>query len=291
MRGDAAARDRCRLGDALALIGDPRFRADAWSLPNEPLLGFIEVPAGPFRMGSDKQRDSRAYDDEEPAHEVVLPAFYVARFPVTVAQFEACVRDGGVVPVDGAWERGVANHPVVGVSWREAVAYCEWLTRKLVGWRDTPGPLAGVLRRTKQAWRVVLPSEAEWEKAARGTDGRVYPYLGEFDPAKGNVGATGIGTTSSVGCFEGGASACGALDMSGNVWEWTRSARANYPYAPGEKRESMTRRATASRGVRGGSFGSRRQGVRAACRSGDHPGNRSPDVGFRVVVSPFFSDL
>ena len=117
---DPQARARA-LDDYCQQHGDPRFRPDAWFLPADPMLGFIEIPAGPFTMGSDKTRDKQAFDDEQPLHEVTLPAFYIARFPVTVAQCRAYVEDAGITPGDPDCLRGVANHPVVNVSWHEAL--------------------------------------------------------------------------------------------------------------------------------------------------------------------------
>jgi formylglycine-generating enzyme required for sulfatase activity len=165
--------DRAQAGDALAVVGDPRFRTDAWYLPNESLLGFVEIPAGPFLMGSNPKQDRDAQKDEQPQHAVNLPRYYIARYPVTVAQFRAFTEESGYQPEDEDSLRGLPNHPVVNMNWYEALKYCEWLTERLREWEGTPEPLATLLRRG--SWRVTLPSEAEWEKAARGTDGRIYP--------------------------------------------------------------------------------------------------------------------
>jgi len=274
--------------------GDPRFRPDGWFLPADPMLGFIEIPAGPFTMGSDKRRDKKALDDELRAHPVTLPAFFIARFPVTVAQFRAYVEDAGVTPGDADCLRGVANYPVANVSWHEALAYCDWLARKLGEWAWTPDALARVLRPTRKGakpWRVTLASEAEWEKAARGTDGRIYPWEGPADPNKANYYDTGIGGTSAVGCFPSGASPYGVEELSGNVWEWTRSLWRAYPYEPGQDRENVKAGENKSRVVRGGSFYDFVRLVRAADRPSHRPDLRLTYLGFRVVVSPFFSDL
>jgi len=285
----------------VAKEGDRRFRPDAWFLPDDPMLGFIEIPAGPFMMGSDRKLDRWAFDDEIPAHQVTLPALYMARFPSTVAQFRAYVEDAGVTPGDPDCLRGPANHPVANVSWHEALAYCEWLTRRLAGWSGAPDTLARVLalaQKGRKPWRVTLASEAEWEKAARGADRRLYPWEGPADPDKANYSDTAIGGTSAVGCFPGGASPYGVEDMSGNVWEWTRSLWGSnpeqptfkYPYRSDDGREDLAAGAAFLRVVRGGAFYSPDRGVRAAARNAAGPDGPAADLGFRVVVSPFFSD-
>jgi len=119
--------DRALAGDALAVIGDPRFRAAASYLPDDPLLGFIAIPAGSFVMGSDPAKDENAGEDEQPQHEVTLPRYCIARYPVTVAQFGAFVAATGYSPRYGDRWRGLANHPVVYVSWHDALAYCRRL--------------------------------------------------------------------------------------------------------------------------------------------------------------------
>jgi formylglycine-generating enzyme required for sulfatase activity len=226
--------DRALAGDALAHLGDPRFHGEEfWCLPDDDLLGFVEIPAGTFRMGSAADDDS-AFDDEKEAHDVDLPTYYIARYPVTVAQFCLFV---GANP-EYRWEgesrpQGPWNHPVVWVSWYDAVAYCKWLTACLQErWDGLPERLQKALH--GRQWQIILPSEAEWEKAARGTDGRRYPWGNEPDPNLANYDETGIGSTSAVGCFPGGASPYGLDDMSGNVWEWTRSLYENYPYPESE---------------------------------------------------------
>ncbi|HHS96674.1 MAG TPA: NACHT domain-containing protein, partial [Chloroflexi bacterium] len=108
---------RARAGNTLARLGDPRFNPDLWHLPDEPLLGFVEVPEGPFLMGSDPERDSMAYKDETPQHRVVLPTYYIARYPVTVAQFRAFVEASGYEPDTRRSLEGLDNHPVVRVTW------------------------------------------------------------------------------------------------------------------------------------------------------------------------------
>jgi formylglycine-generating enzyme required for sulfatase activity len=291
MRDDAvAAPTRAVAGATLARLGDPRFRADAWYLPNEPLLGFVEIPAGPFRMGSDKKRDPEASDAELPEHEVTLPRYFIARYPVTVAQLRAFVGDGGQV-ADSRALRGPDTAPTYWVRRHEALAYTEWLTAKLRAWEDAPEPLVSLLREGTDGrpWCVTLPSEAEWEKAARGSDGRKYPWGNDPpDASRANYSSTGIGKPSAVACFRRGASPYGVEDLCGNVWEWTRSVLRPYPYIPADGREDLRTSNREHRVLRGGAFHDEGRDVRAASRRTvtiDHFN------GFRVVVSPFTSDL
>jgi formylglycine-generating enzyme required for sulfatase activity len=279
MRADTVLepKERAEAGETLARLGDPRFRADAWYLPNEPLLGFVEIPEGSFVMGSE------AREREQPQHELTLPTYYIARYPVTVAQFRAFVEDSGYEPRDSDSLRGVGNHPARYVTWYDALEYCKWLTQRLREWEKTPEPLATLLR--EEGWVITLSSEAEWERAARGSeDSRRYPWGNDSDPNRANYGDTGIGSTSAVGCFPGGASPCGAEDLSGNVWEWTRSLYENYPYDPGDGRENLEEEG--NRVVRGGAFVTEYL-VRCAFRYSWLPLIRDGSLGFRVVVSPF----
>jgi len=215
-------------------------------------------------MGSDRDSDSYANDDETPQHEVPLPAYYIARYPVTVAQFLAFMQDSDGTPEEPESLRGPANHPVVLVTWHEAVAYCRWLTEKLAASNETPADLRRLLRGdgVDQPWQVTLPSEAEWEKAARGTDGRIYPWGDEAEANRANYDETNINRTTAVGCFPGGVSSFGVEEMSGNVWEWTRSLWGSdlgkpdfrYPYQPTDGREDPAAANDVRRVLRGGSF-------------------------------------
>jgi formylglycine-generating enzyme required for sulfatase activity len=156
------------------------------------------------------------------------------------------------------------DHPVVYVSWDDAVAYAAWLAQT-----------------TGQPWR--LPSEAEWEKAARGTDGRIYPWGDTFDKARANTSESGIKTTTAVGSYPSGSSPYGAQDMAGNVWEWTHSLFKSYPYIPNDGREVGNY--TDYRILRGGSWGDLAWCARAACRLLDTPGYLSYVIGFRLAVA------
>jgi len=276
--------ERAQAGQALGAIGDPRFHGKGlWYLPNDEKLGFIEIPAGSFTMGS---APDDGPSDEWPQHDVSLSHYFIARYPVTVAQFRAFVEDIGY-----AWEyedypQGQENHPVVAVSWYNALAYCEWLTARLA---VTAWPLAKLLL---GGWRITLPREAEWEKAARGTDGRRYPWGDNPEPNRANYAATGIGTTSAVGCFPVGKSPYGVEDMSGNVWEWTWSLWGKefdepifrYPYSPDDEREDLRASDEILRVLRGGAFWDAYHGVRCAYRGRLLARDVADYAGFRVVV-------
>ncbi|MBE2294417.1 MAG: SUMF1/EgtB/PvdO family nonheme iron enzyme [Phycisphaerales bacterium] len=279
--------DRAAVGRTLAAVGDPRFDAEHWYLPADPLLGFVEIPVGDFKMGDD-------------LHRVSLPSYYLARLPVTVAQFATFVQDSCYKPVSTSrWNGGVANHPVIQVSWLDAMAYCCWLNVRLKGLaceRYTDNALSETEHRfwhglADSSLIISLPSEAEWEKAARGMDGRRYPWGDDPDPNRANYDKTGLNGTSSVGCFPGGASPYGCEEMSGNVWEWTRSLFGDYPYPPkGTKRRAREDpAATGRRVLRGGAFGDDSGGVRCAVRDNDYPALRGSRGGFRVVASPLVS--
>jgi formylglycine-generating enzyme required for sulfatase activity len=290
MRADTVLepKERAEAGDTLGRLGDPRFRADAWYLPDEPLLGFVEIPEGSFVMGSE------AREREQPQHELTLPIYYIARYPVTVVQFRAFVEDSGYEPDTQRSLQGVDNHPVRYVTWYDALEYCNWLAQKLCEWERTPELLATLLR--EEGWVVTLPSEAEWEKAARGgEDKRRYPWGNDSDSNRANYDDTGIGTTSAVGCFPGGASPYGVEDLSGNVWEWTRSLWGedwqepdfDYPYDSEDGREDLEAGDDIRRVLRGGSFLRPENLVRCASRYRGPPNFRYGHDGFRVVVSPF----
>lgn len=243
---------------------------------------WVDVPAGWFTIGSNPRRDPRARDEEQPHHRLYLPAFRLARTPVTTAQFAAFVRASGFEPDAEAersqrcWERlygwrshGLveeADHPVTCVSWYDAQAFCRW-----VG--------------------VRLPTEAEWEKAARGADGRIYPWGNESpDPEHCNYGNI-LGDTVPAGTPSAGASPYGALHMAGNTWEWTSSlwgsleeGNYRYPYDPADGRENSDAPESVMRIVRGGSFLDDATRMRCAYRDGCYPFYRSDTIGFRVVA-------
>ncbi|HKH47649.1 MAG TPA: SUMF1/EgtB/PvdO family nonheme iron enzyme [Thermoanaerobaculia bacterium] len=277
------ARRRAEAGLVLADLGDPR--PEVMTLDG---MEFCRVPAGPFRIGSEAD-DELADDNEKPAHDLDLPyEFRMGRYPVTVAQFQEYVKESGNQPFDLDSLREPANRPVVWVTWGEALAFCRWLT---IRWRGSG--------RIEPGWMVTLPSEAEWEKAARGQDGRTYPWGGDFAPDRANVGETEIGAPSTLGCFPLGVSPYGCEEMSGNVWEWTRSLwgtdwkkpEFQYPYVAGDGREDLEASEEVPRVLRGGSYNYFSRLVRCAVRDWYDPALRDWYIGFRVVLLPFSSDL
>jgi len=261
----------------------PGFRADAWYLPDEELLGFVEIPAGPFVMGSDPARDPLAWEVERwsptaAQGTVDVPDFFIGRYEVTVAQYAAFVRATGHRVADENALGGGPAFPVASVAWTDALAYARWLHRTLSEWSGTPEPLA---RRLREGWKVTLPTEAQWEKAARGSDGRIFPWGSEPKAERANYQGPG---PTRVGAFDCPECPFGLADMSGNVWEWTRSPYQPYPYVESDDTAGLDVEALWV--MRGGSFQETPQNVRAAVRGGADPGARRPFIGFRVVISP-----
>ena len=231
-------------------------------------MEFVEVPAGEFLMGSGNLEEP--VDEEMPQHTVYIPYdYFLARFPVTNAQYAAYVNAKGIIHPVSDWEKK-HDHPVVNVSWDDAMAYCRWLNDV----RGNELPSGVVLR---------LPTEAEWEKAARGTDGLIYPWGDTFDKNNCNIDEGGKNDTTSVGDYSPqGDSPYGAADMAGNVWEWTHSLFKSYPYKADDGREDED-----DSGVhvqRGGSFIGTDQLARTASRYRGSPGFLD-FVGFRIVIA------
>lgn len=256
--------------NALARIESGQIAAAYWKQPwGEP--EWITIPAGKFWMGDD---DSQ-YEDERPAHQVHIAKYQIGRVPITNAQYEIFVKDTSVNPPEhwrgGQVPKGLEAHPVVNVSWNDALDYCSWLSEK-----------------TGRA--ITLPSEAEWEKAARGDmDKRDYPW-GKRKELHCNSSELGLVKTTPVGLFLNGVSPYGLLDMSGNVWEWTRTIwdkdKFKYPYQVDDGRENRDREDKAPRVLRGGAFYFDENFARCAYRYFWNPDLRFSLFGFRVVVSP-----
>lgn len=259
-----AARTAMESGTRDVYIG---FRVAA-AVGKRPLvqLDLVEIPPGPFWMGSDHRKpDHPVLADEVPRHLQEVDSFRIAQFPTTNAQYLRFVEEAGY-EVPSHWRNGVIplgyeEHPVTHVDWNDAQRYCDW---------------AGVR----------LPTEVEWEYVAAGTgrpqSARLYPW-GNQTPSTRRLNFRGEQTTI-VGSFPAGASPEGVLDLAGNVWEWVSSLHAPYPYDAGDGREDQG--AMGRRVLRGGSFLSPSPGfVRSAMRSLSFPTRRREHIGFRVVES------
>ena len=241
---------------------------------------YIYIPAGPFAMGSTPRRvaelvqvDGEAFRIEEPRHEVTLPGFHIARYPVTNAEYKVFIEETGHRvpfrnddwsrpyswnPETRAFPEGKAHHPVVLVSWEDAVAYGDWLGGR-------------------------LPTEAEWEKAARGTDRREWPWGNTWQEGRCNTEESGLQETTPVGRFSpAGDSPYGVGDMAGNTWDWCSSLPDPYPYRPDDGREDSA--ALGPRVLRGGAMGLKRWVARCAFRNSTPPGDYGFSIGFRIVL-------
>lgn len=298
--GGMSAQARALAGDVLAELGDPRFDPDRFYLPADDWLGFVHVPAdSAFRIGtrhSDAQRVAKVVGYAVPRYELndaltPTPDFHIARYPVTVAQFRAFVTATGFRPGDTDALRDPDSRPVRWIDWHEALAYCHWLHEQLAGAPALAGCAAATLVRDK-AWQVALPSELEWEKAARG--GRldtIFSWGDDPDPNRANYSDSGIDATSVVGCFP--PNGFGLHDLLGNTWEWTRSLWGKgfrtpdfgYPYDPTDSmREAINAGDAVNRVVRGGSWYYHTDEARCAFRFWARPDFRHGSLGFRVVL-------
>ncbi len=255
---------------------------------NDGYGDYVLVPAGAFRMG-DTFGDGEAR--ERPAHTVELDAFYIGKYEMTNGEWKKFRDDPGyddpkfwpggrVVPKDqipywtdarnhGGGTPDTDRYPLLGVNWDSAVAYCNWLSAK-----------------TGQKYR--LPTEAEWEKAARGTDGRRYPWGNTIDHSFANyVGTAAFDTGTQVGRYESGKSPYGVYDMAGNVMEWCSDWYSRDYYAVSPRKNPQGPKTGAYRVTRGGTFFMEAFDQRVYARSAAWPSFQSHRmVGFRAVRVP-----
>ncbi len=226
--------------------------------PRKVTVPMVAIPAGEFTMGS-------ANEIERPPHPVSVAAFEIDKFEVTNEQFEKFVAETGYVTEaeeagETSWryyDKDKPRHPVVKVTWNDAQAFCEWAEKR-------------------------LPTEAEWEKAARGTDGRTYPWGNDWDVNKGNTKDAGYRGTTIVGSFPSGGSPYGVMDMAGNVAEWTSDWFQPYPGYPGGDGEAQYF-GEKYRVIRGGGWFSDQNLVRTTERSASGVELANDDVGFRCA--------
>ncbi|UCH96670.1 MAG: SUMF1/EgtB/PvdO family nonheme iron enzyme [Candidatus Aminicenantes bacterium] len=270
MDSNASLEERFEAGEILGVLGDTRIQPPP----------MVSVEAGEFTMGSDE------WEREQPIHRVYLDAFMIGKYPVTNEEFKAFITGNGyknealwthegwqwreeeniVEPLychDRKWNG--PNFPVVGISWYEADAYAKWLSQ-------TTG------------YKFALPSEAQWEKAARGSKGLVYPWGNKFDKNLCNSDEAGLRRTSPVGTFPAGASPYGCMDMAGNVWEWCADWYGEDYYKKSPAKNPQGPSAGSGRVIRGGGWDLGGWRCRAACRFDWYrPAGRDGALGFRLV--------
>ncbi len=231
-------------------------------------MQFMEVRAGKFQMGS-RKKERWADINEWPHHRVDLPYdYYMARLPITNEEYAAYQKSEQPEFLRPKWKEN-SDYPAVNVSWKGAIAYCRWLNKVLKG----ELPFGLILR---------LPTEAEWEKAARGAQHLIYPWGNVFETNKNNsAGSAEEGTASVAKYSPQGDSPYGCADMTGNVWQWTHSLLKDYPYNAEDGRESEE---TDGNHVSRGGSRFMGQGARCASRNGISD-NANFAIGFRVVIS------
>ena len=246
------------------------------SMGNEQLLELVQIPAGEFFMGSDAEDDPLCSSEETPLHTVTLDEFWMGRYPVTNQQYQRFLTQTGWKPPrlwkDGAYPPAMGSLPVVGVALKDARLFCYWLS----------------LVRDKL---VCLPGEAEWEKAARGIDGRIWPFGNQPLPV-GRLKKLGKGEYQPAGSFSPDLdSPFGCADMGMNVGEWTSTLRQKgplatfrYPYRMDDGRENALHKG--ERSVRGAAYPDYApKKTRCAARSWAPPEQLSAAIGFRVMVT------
>lgn len=233
-------------------------------------IDWVPIPKGKCLIGGDKAINTLATDDDLPWQTIRTPAFLISRYPITNEQYHRFVQAAGHRPpvhfTGGKPATGSEKHPVANVSWSDAQAYCAWLSE--VG----PRP-------------VRLPTEVEWEKAARGVKGSLWPWGDQ--PAPGTERCNfdmAIGHTTPVGSYPAGSSPYGVMDMAGNVWEWTGTTWEPNPEEAPEEDTDVAEPVAYTRHVcRGGAFGSGMRSVRCASRAFEPSDSATPYIGFRIV--------
>jgi formylglycine-generating enzyme required for sulfatase activity len=232
-------------------------------------IDLVRIPAGEFLMGSDPSVDIFAQPDELPQHHVFVSEFFMGRYPVTNAQYAVFAQMQGM---PFGYADGKKDHPVVRVSWEEAVSFCAWASH--------------VTGR-----HVRLPSEAEWEKSARGIDGRLYPWGNNWDPSALNTAEQGPSDVTPVDMYSpAGDSPYGIADMAGNVWEWIADWFADNSYDEAIRsglpvNDPVGAESGSHRVLRGACHFFRQSGTRAARRFKYNQRFRCYDIGFRVAAS------
>lgn len=262
-----------------------------------PDIDWVTIPAGEFIYGTDDKTDYLSWAMPADRQILSLPTFQIARYPVTYAQFQTFLDDPEGYAKKERWFEGLHedslkydmneqyhqywNHPRDSINWYQAIAFCRWFSWRLGG----DYALDAV-----DKWMVRLPTEFEWEKAARGTDGREYPWGNGYRVGHANIdeqekgdGPYFLYTTTAVGIYPQGASPYGVLDMSGNVWEWCLTDYGN----PQMKVANENMRSDNRRVLRGGAFSSSTSNARGASRSYGNPNSRlNLSGGFRVLCAP-----
>jgi formylglycine-generating enzyme required for sulfatase activity len=246
---------------------------------NSPIqIELIRIPKGEFYMGSDGEYDESSIDREHPLHRVFLPEFSIGKNLITNNQYNIFLKASSYQKPPG-WDEKLLhvekeNYPVINISWYDAMAFCEWMS-------------------AKTGKKFTLPSEAEWEKAARGIDGRIYPWGNTWNDSFCNTNISQIQNTTPIGKYSPkGDSPFGCTDMAGNVWEWTRSLwgdhpidpQYKYPYDPMDGRENTEAPNNILRVVRGGAWCHEPQRARCAYRGRYFPEIKLDRRGFRVVI-------
>jgi formylglycine-generating enzyme required for sulfatase activity len=248
-------------------------KTDLNSTYPEPLeIEWVEIPAGEFSMGSEEGKT-----DEQPVHTVYLDTYFISKHEVNFAQYDQfCEETGREKPEDSGWGRG--NRPVINVTWQDAVDYCRWLTEK-----------------TGES--ISLPTEAQWEKASRGTDQRIYPWGSDpvsgiranFADARSDLAWKDKRIddkhqfTAPVDAYSRGASPYGILNMGGNVWEWCTDWYGKYYYGQSPGRNPAGPDKGFYRIGRGGSWRYSAEFLRCASRNFFYPDFGYSFVGFRLV--------